>query len=320
MKKEENLIGKRFGRWLVLSEDKTSDPRYPKFWCLCECGQVSSVGMYALLSKKSESCGCLHKEKVAKVNYKHGFYQERLYHVWVGMKQRCTNPNHIAYNNYGGRGIKVCKEWLNDYTKFRDFMLTHGYNESAPFGECTIDRIDNDGDYCPGNCRIVSISEQNVNKHDVFSFILDGKRTTISGAARSKNKTRSCIQYRLKNGWSLEDAVEEPLREIQKYEANGESHTVKEWADILKVTVNVIRGRLQTHTMQEIVNEWNSKGYLDVKDTSQKFYTVDGIVHGQKEWSELLGIPNSTLRYKLKKKSMQEIVDDLRKSGKEIKF
>lgn len=320
MKEQENLIGKRFGRWTVIEEAPTTDPSQPKFWCLCDCGTKSAVYMYSLLSKKSLSCGCLQREVASIVSYKHGCSKERLYHVWDGMKQRCNNPNHVAYQQYGARGISVCKEWSEDYTKFREFMLSHGYDPDAPFGECTIDRIDNDGNYCPENCRVISVQEQQNNKSDVFSFILDGRRTTISGAARSKGKTRSCIKYRLNHGWSLEDAIETPLKEEMKFEANGEIHTIKEWKEILNVTDNVIRGRLQTHTMQEIVDEWNEKGKLEVRVAPKRYYTANNVTECRAWWARKLNIPETTLRYKLKKKTMQEIVDDLRASGKVVNF
>ena len=308
---KNNIIGKRFGRWTVLEEAPSDNPSQPKFWCICDCGNKSSVYMYSLLSGRSRSCGCIQKEEASKVNYKHGFYKERLYHVWDGMKQRCNNPNHVAYSNYGGRGISVCEEWSNDYTKFREFMLAHGYDPGAPFGECTIDRIDNDGNYCPENCRVISAQEQQNGKSNVFSFILDGKRTTISGAARMRGKTRSCLQYRLSHGWNLEEAIEEPVREAVKLEANGECHTIKEWTNILGVSDNVLRGRLQRHSMQEIVDEWTREGKLRVRVAPIKYYTANGVTLNQTEWSRRLSIPCTTLRYKLKKKTMQEIVDEL---------
>lgn len=315
MREQKSLIGKRFGRLVVKERVENDSSGHIRYLCTCDCNNNKKVVRKdSLLNMSIQSCGCLQKEKVKEACTKHGFYKERLYKVWDGMKQRCNNPNSVAYPQYGGRGISVCKEWEEDYVKFREFMLSHGYDPEAPFGECTIDRTDNDGDYCPENCRVIPIQEQQNNKSDVFSFILDGRRTTISGAARSRGKTRSCIQYRLRTGRALEDAVEAPLREARTYEANGEKLTIKEWAEKMGVTKNVVEGRLQRHTMQEIVDEYNKNGFLKVGDFSPKFHTVDGITRSQKEWGEILNIPDSTLRYKLKKKTMQEIVDEYKKN------
>lgn len=305
-----DIIGKRFGRLVAI--DFAYDKGRNKIRCLCDCGNIAYPTKTALIKGYTKSCGCLQKEVAANEKYKHGFAHERLYHVWDGMKQRCVNPNHIAYHQYGGRGIKVCKEWTDNYVVFREFMLTHGYDPEAPFGECTIDRIDNDGDYCPENCRVISVQEQQINKGDVFSFILDGQRTTISGAARMRGITRSGIQYRLKKGMSLEEAINTPLRKDKTYEAEGQVHTLKEWSEIMGVTVNVIYGRLLTHSFQEIYEEWKSSG-LKVKENKVKYFTVDGETHNQTEWGKILGIPNTTLRYKLKKKTMEEIVRENRK-------
>ena len=313
MKEQESLVGRRFGRLVVKERVENDASNHIRYKVICDCGTEKIVRKDSLLDMSIQSCGCLQKEKVKEACTTHGYSHERLYSVWDGMKQRCLNPNHVAYSNYGGRGIQVCDEWKNDYVKFREFMLANGYDPEAPFGECTIDRIDNDGNYCPENCRVISVQEQQNGKQDVFSFILDGKRTTVTGAARMRGKTRSCVQYRLAHGWSLDEALEEPLREVRKYEASGESHTVKEWAEILKVTKNVVEGRLQRHSMQEIVDEYNKNGFLKVSDYSPKSYTVNGVTRSQKEWAEVLNISPSTLRYHLNKKTMQEIYDECMK-------
>jgi hypothetical protein len=91
-------------------------------------------------------------------------YNERLYNVWNGMKTRCINPNAKSYRAYGGRGITVCDEWLHNFPAFQEWAITHGYDETAPFGECTIDRIDVNGNYEPSNCRWVSMEVQQTNK------------------------------------------------------------------------------------------------------------------------------------------------------------
>ena len=278
--------------------------------CLCDCGNKKIIRKDQLLNNSIVSCGCYQREKSKEANIKHGYYKERLYHVWDGMKQRCYNPNHVAYEKYGGRGIIVCDEWKNDYVKFREFMLSHGYDPEAPFGACTIDRIDNDGNYCPENCQIISVQEQQNNKSDVFSFMFNGKKTTKSGVARSRGISRGCIQGRLRRGWTLEDAINKPLEKCKKFSINGESHLLSEWAKIFGVPVYIIQGRLKTHTLEEIYNEWKEKGKLETKSCPKRYYCANGITQCRAQWAKELGIPETTLRYKLRKKSMQEIVDE----------
>ena len=120
-----------------------------------------------LNSGKTKSCGCLRDDMIAEVNKKHGKAgvgkKSRLYNVWVGMRQRCNDKNHTSYHNYGGRGISVCPEW-DDFETFESWALVNGYDPDAEYGKCTLDRIDVNGNYEPGNCRWISMSEQNKNK------------------------------------------------------------------------------------------------------------------------------------------------------------
>lgn len=146
----KSIEGLKFGRLRAL--DKYFRKNKHTYWlCKCECGNEKYIRKNELVRGKIRSCGCNH--------YTHITENRKLIKVLVGMKQRCYNPNVPYYKNYGGRGIKICEEWLNDSKKFYEWAENNGYKEGL-----TIDRINVDGDYEPTNCRWATYKEQNNNK------------------------------------------------------------------------------------------------------------------------------------------------------------
>lgn len=152
----KNVIGKKYGLWEVLSVKNNVF-----LTCRCECGTVKDVRFQDLERGKSKSCGCFSRRKIIERNTVHGLSKTRLYKVYKSMKSRCLNRNNKRYNDYGGRGIKISEDWIADFQNFYNWSMQNGYKENL-----TIDRINNDGDYCPENCRWTSVKEQNKNKRN----------------------------------------------------------------------------------------------------------------------------------------------------------
>lgn len=147
---------------------------------------------------------------------KHGEKGTRLYCVWRHMKERCLYKSSGAYKYYGGRGIKVCKEWSDSYIAFRDWAMENGYDPNAEFGKCTLDRIDCNGDYEPSNCRWVDAKTQNNNRRNNRRLTLNGETHDMTEWAEITGLLDCTISRRLKKGWSLEDALTVPLKRKER--------------------------------------------------------------------------------------------------------
>ena len=165
-RKRIDLTGKRFGKLTVVSFADMRGTR--SYWnCICDCGNEKIASLDHLKNGDIVSCGCVQKSTLPPSHKKHGMSNTRLYTIWALMKYRCYNPSRKEYHNYGGRGIKVCDEWLHDSLSFFEWSYKNGYIEGAGL---TLDRIDVNGNYEPSNCRWVSRKTQCNNKRNKGSI------------------------------------------------------------------------------------------------------------------------------------------------------
>lgn len=200
---------------------------------------------------------------------KHNMSKTRIYIIWAGMISRCKYVKHKAYLDYGGRGIKVCQEWSENFLNFNMWSMANGYKENL-----TIDRIDNDGDYCPENCRWATFEEQSNNKRTTRYLIAFGKKKTISEWIKDDRcliKNRKTIQSRISRGWSDVKILSTPYLEndhhAKKYIGFGEEKTITNWlkdkrciikCDVLRDRVNAgwsIEDAITTEPKRKVSNK-----------------------------------------------------------------
>ena len=211
-----NLIGQKFGRLTVIERMpniKKKKEQIVLWKCKCECGNEVTVKSIDLRRGHTKSCGCLKMEMAGKQSIKHGKTNTRLYGVWKNMRERCSNPNNKNYKNYGGRGVNVCKEWDN-FLDFYNWAILNGYNKDAKRGECTLDRIDVNGNYEPKNCRFVSMKIQNRNRR-----LLKSNKTGYNGVFLNKKNGKYSVCINIFVGYfdKKEDAIKARKAAEDKY-------------------------------------------------------------------------------------------------------
>lgn len=189
------ILGWQFrinGHWFVVAE--------------CDCSSVKVMRPHHISSGHSTSCGCVNKEITVARSTTHGYgrragLRTRLYRIWSGIKTRCTNRNSKTYADYGGRGIGICDEWQN-FERFKDWAEVNGYRD-----DLTIDRIDNDGNYKPENCRWVTPKAQCQNRRSARLLAIYGKEQSATAWSQIAGVDIRLICNRLQRGWSHKEAV-----------------------------------------------------------------------------------------------------------------
>jgi len=267
----KDLTGQKYGRLTVIKRIENriynSGRSVIQWLCRCDCGNKNVyVTTNSLRNGSTRSCGCLAKEtsskSIIKISTKHGKSKTRLFNIWSAMKDRCYNKKHIAYLRYGGRGIKICNKWLNSnngFINFYNWVLENGYKDYL-----TIDRIDNNGNYEPNNCRWATHLEQQKNQDKTIKITINDEEKTMHEWSEISGIKHSIIYWRYKNNWPVEKLFENP-REL--YRANKKSG---------------IKGIIWMEKSQK----WHVKGFKDGQKNKyiKSFTFLDDAIQFKKEY------------------------------------
>lgn len=197
--KIKDISGQKFNK---LTAIRIAQRRPLKWECICECGNKAIVSSRNLIHGHQKSCGCLSH----KGHPKHNQSNTRVYRIYAKIKRRCFVHDDVAYPRYGGRGITMCDEWKNSFEAFSQWAYSNGYRD-----DLSIDRIDNDGNYCPENCRWADAYCQSNNKRNNRVFEYKGKTQTLAEWCREMKMDYKVVWYRVSVGWNFENAITTPV-------------------------------------------------------------------------------------------------------------
>lgn len=205
-----DLTGQRFGRLVALGPIGQTKGTQIIWECLCDCGKIHAVQSTHLRTGHTSSCGCLANELTSRRTRTHGMSRSKIHYIWVAIIQRCCNPSNKGYENYGGRGISMADEWRDSFASFYSYVsgLEH-------FGtpKYSVDRIDNDAGYIPGNLRWVPRVVQNRNKRDNRIITIDGRSQCLSVWEAELGFKPGTAKRRIYRGWTEEEALSIPVNE-----------------------------------------------------------------------------------------------------------
>lgn len=198
----DDLTGKTFGNWTVLGKGSVRNKK--TYWtCVCSCEKhtIRDVYGYSLKRGVSTSCDCLKRRITSSIFSTHKQSNTRLYKIWKGMRKRCNNKNSVGYKNYGGRGIGICSEWDN-FVNFYDWSIRNNYAESL-----TLDRINNDGNYEPSNCRWATMKQQSNNSRHNHYITINGVTKLLHEWSEHIGITPANVLARLSKGYSDDEMM-----------------------------------------------------------------------------------------------------------------
>jgi len=206
-KRYDDLLGMKFSNLLVIKQAESSRTGCARWICRCElCGSETAIFASNLKNGRTKMCkSCSEKRKTT-----HGLSRDRIYTVWQAILRRCENPKNEHYHDYGGRGIAVCEEW-HDLRTFAKWAYSNGFAPSAKRGECTIERRDVNGNYCPENCFWANMKTQGRNKRNNRLLQTSEGDKTITELSENAGILATTVSGRIKRGWSIEAALNIPV-------------------------------------------------------------------------------------------------------------
>lgn len=210
----------------------------------CDCGNVVEKRKNDVIQGKTKSCGCIKSKNISKARKKHGACGTKLYKIFCGMRQRCLNKKNKRYKNYGGRGITIYKDWLSDYSNFNEWALNNGYEEGL-----SIERIDNNGDYEPNNCKWIELKEQARNKSCTIKMCYNGEMMLLKDLCVKFNVDYRLALSRYRKGYTFEEVFS--LKSLYKDKAhfnvftlNGETKNLSDWCKIYNKNYSTVWARI----------------------------------------------------------------------------
>lgn len=207
-----DMKGQKINRLTIIERYYKQSSNRTLWLCKCDCGNEVVAEGYQIRKGYTKSCGCYRDEKIGNLNKSHGKRYSHLYTIYSAMKGRCNNPNNKAYGNYGGRGIKVSKEWDENFQKFYDWAKQNGYKEKL-----TLDRIDVNEGYYPQNCRWVTMKEQQNNRRDNIFIEHNGIKKTVNELAEEKGVSYNYIYARYFRDYEQERERAKELERANEY-------------------------------------------------------------------------------------------------------
>lgn len=296
---DEEIKSQKYGKLSAIRRIGKDKHGHYLWECRCDCGNVVIAAQARLRSGRKRSCGCLHKDAAQK-RAKPYSHRERLYVLWMGMRQRCSNPNNSSYAWYGGKGVTVCDEWENNYLSFKKWALETGYDESLPRGMQTIERKNVGKGYSPDNCEWKTIQQQQRNKGNTKLFEYNGESHTVVEWSEILGLKHGTLHSRvLGRGWGIKEAIETPAREQHEkifVDYRGEGRSISEISQESGVPRYALKvGIRKGKTAEDII-----RGYNKRKDLANKKYEYSGKILTIREWADELGVPRQTIYSRLK--------------------